>query len=72
MKWPLMEARFRRICWLWPGEPTTRLFLGIVAGVLALVAGLSCSGEAPDDGLVQIKRPVPTLALDSIGIIWLA
>lgn len=50
----------------------TGLFLGIVVGlVLALFAGLTRTGEALIDGLVQIKRAVPTLALIPLAIIWL-
>jgi sulfonate transport system permease protein len=48
------------------------LFLGVVAGViLALLSGLTRSGEALIDGIVQIKRAVPTLALIPLVIIWL-
>lgn len=48
------------------------LFLGVGAGVLlALLAGLTRTGEAMIDGLVQIKRAVPTLALIPLAIIWL-
>ncbi|MNZ73649.1 putative aliphatic sulfonates transport permease protein SsuC [compost metagenome] len=48
------------------------LFLGGVAGVLlALLSGLTRSGEALLDGLVQIKRAIPTLALIPLAIIWL-
>ncbi len=48
------------------------LFLGVLAGVaLALLSGLTRSGEALIDGLVQIKRAVPTLALIPLVIIWL-
>lgn len=48
------------------------LFLGVLAGVaLALLSGLARTGEALIDGLVQIKRAVPTLALIPLVIIWL-
>lgn len=48
------------------------LFLGVGAGlVLALAAGLTRTGEALIDGLVQIKRAVPTLALIPLVILWL-
>lgn len=54
------------------GRAYAGLFLGIVAGVvLALLAGLTRSGEALIDGLVQVKRAVPTLALIPLVIIWL-
>jgi sulfonate transport system permease protein len=48
------------------------LLLGVLAGVLlALAAGLTRTGEALIDGIVQIKRAVPTLALVPLAIIWL-
>jgi sulfonate transport system permease protein len=48
------------------------LAIGVAAGVaLALIAGLSRAGEAAVDGLVQIKRAIPTLALIPLGILWL-
>lgn len=48
------------------------LLLGLVAGVvLALIAGLTRSGEALIDGLVQVKRAIPTLALIPLAIVWL-
>jgi sulfonate transport system permease protein len=53
-----------------------RAYLGLGIGVaiglvLALIAGLSRSGEASIDGLIQIKRAIPTLALIPLGILWL-
>lgn len=54
------------------GRAYSGLLLGVVAGVLlALASGLTCTGEALLDGLVQIKRAVPTLALIPLAIIWL-
>jgi sulfonate transport system permease protein len=48
------------------------LLCGVVLGtVLALVSGLSRAGEAAVDGLVQIKRAIPTLALIPLAILWL-
>lgn len=48
------------------------LTLGVLAGVvLALLSGLTRTGEALIDGIVQIKRAVPTLALIPLAIIWL-
>ncbi|KAF1048733.1 ABC transporter permease [Xylophilus sp.] len=48
------------------------LFLGVLAGVLlALASGLTRTGEALIDGLVQVKRAIPTLALIPLVIIWL-
>lgn len=50
----------------------TGLALGVAAGLaLALLAGLTRTGEAAIDGLVQIKRAIPTLALIPLGILWL-
>lgn len=50
----------------------TGLLLGVIVGVvLALAAGLTRTGEALIDGIVQIKRAVPTLALIPLAIIWL-
>jgi sulfonate transport system permease protein len=44
---------------------------GVAAGVLvALVAGLSQLGDYALDGLVQIKRSIPTLALIPLLILW--
>lgn len=53
-----------------------RAYLGLAIGVvlglaLALVSGLSRAGEASFDGLVQIKRAIPTLALIPLAILWL-
>ncbi|WP_425330068.1 ABC transporter permease [Terrirubrum flagellatum] len=48
------------------------LGLGVAVGLaLALAAGLSRIGEASIDGLVQIKRAIPTLALIPLAILWL-
>lgn len=48
------------------------LAIGVLLGlVLALVSGLTRSGEAAIDSLVQIKRAVPTLALIPLAILWL-
>ena len=53
-----------------------RAYLGLGIGVaiglaMALAAGLSRISEASLDGLVQIKRAVPTLALIPLAILWL-
>ncbi|MGY8707458.1 ABC transporter permease [Bradyrhizobium sp. 18BD] len=48
------------------------LGIGVAIGVLlALAAGLSRIGEASIDGLVQVKRAIPTLALIPLAILWL-
>ncbi|MDB5862386.1 MAG: transporter permease [Betaproteobacteria bacterium] len=50
----------------------TGLLLGVVLGVvLALASGLTRIGEASIDGLIQVKRAVPTLALIPLAILWL-
>lgn len=50
----------------------TGLALGVLVGViLALLSGLTRTGEALIDGVVQIKRAIPTLALIPLAIIWL-
>jgi sulfonate transport system permease protein len=53
-----------------------RAYLGLGIGVaigltLALAAGLTRIGEASIDGLVQVKRAIPTLALIPLAILWL-
>jgi sulfonate transport system permease protein len=53
-----------------------RAYLGLLIGVaiglvLALFSGLTRLGEASIDGLVQIKRAIPTLALIPLAILWL-
>lgn len=54
------------------GRAYAGLFLGVLTGVLlALAAGLTRTGEALLDGLVQVKRAVPTLALIPLVILWL-
>ncbi|MGZ0237437.1 ABC transporter permease, partial [Streptomyces sp. CPS1] len=46
--------------------------IGLAAGVLlALVAGLSRTGEALVDGTVQLNRAIPTLGLIPLFILWL-
>ena len=47
------------------------LALGVVIGaVLAVVSGLSRTGESLIDGPIQIKRSIPTLALIPLFIAW--
>ena len=53
----------------------TRAGLGLALGVgvgvvLALLAGLSRTGEAVIDGPVQVKRSIPSLALIPLLILW--
>ncbi|MET7688756.1 ABC transporter permease [Streptomyces sp. NPDC005483] len=46
--------------------------IGLVAGVLlALVSGLSRTGEALIDGTVSLNRAIPTLGLIPLFILWL-
>lgn len=54
------------------GRAGAARLIGVLVGVaLALLAGLSRTGEALIDGPVQIKRAIPTLALIPLAIIWL-
>ncbi len=54
------------------GRAYLGLGIGVASGlVFALIAGLCMTGEAAIDGLVQIKRAIPTLALIPLGILWL-
>lgn len=47
------------------------LAIGVALGlVLALISGLSRTGEAIVDGPIQVKRAVPTLAIIPLAIIW--
>ena len=49
----------------------TGLVSGVLAGlILAVVAGMTRLGDALLDGLVQIKRAIPNLALIPLAIIW--
>ena len=52
-----------------------RVLAGLAIGstigvVLALIAGLSQSGEVTVDPIIQIKRSIPTLALTPLFIVW--
>jgi sulfonate transport system permease protein len=50
----------------------TGLALGVAIGLgLALAAGLTRTGDALLDGVVQMKRAIPNLALIPLAIIWL-
>ncbi len=47
------------------------LAIGVTIGtVLALVAGLSRSGDAAIDPVMQIKRTIPVVALSPLFIVW--
>jgi sulfonate transport system permease protein len=53
------------------GRAATGLLFGTVAGaVLALISGLSVLGGYVIDGLVQVKRGIPILALIPFMILW--
>ena len=53
------------------GRALAGLSIGVGAGVvLGLVAGLSRSGEATVDPLMQIKRTIPVVALSPLFIVW--
>ncbi|MEU6562270.1 ABC transporter permease [Nocardia nova] len=50
----------------------TGLGLGVLLGTtLALISGLSRIGESAVDGVVQLKRSIPTLGLVPLMILWL-
>lgn len=50
----------------------TGLFFGVIFGVVfALLSGLTRLGEMLIDGIVLIKRAIPTLALIPLAILWL-
>ncbi|QKZ05690.1 MULTISPECIES: ABC transporter permease [Pseudomonas] len=62
--WPHLLASARRAL--------SGLAIGVTLGlVLALVAGLTRLGDALIDGVVQIKRAIPTLSLIPLAILWL-
>ncbi|CAN5415538.1 ABC transporter permease subunit [soil metagenome] len=53
------------------GRAAIGLSIGVSAGIaLALVAGLSRSGEVTVDPLMQIKRTIPVVALSPLFIVW--
>ncbi|WP_157218878.1 ABC transporter permease [Flavisphingomonas formosensis] len=53
------------------GRVAIGLGIGVSLGiVLALVAGLSRSGEVAIDPLMQIKRAIPVVALAPLFIVW--
>lgn len=53
------------------GRAALGLSIGVTIGaVLALVAGLSRSGDAAIDPLLQIKRTIPVVALSPLFIVW--
>jgi sulfonate transport system permease protein len=53
------------------GRVAFGLFIGLSLGVaLALVAGLSRTGELAVDPLMQIKRTIPVVALSPLFIVW--
>ena len=66
------------VSWELPGNllvSTMRALSGLAIGataglVLGLVSGLSRTGEAAIDPLMQIKRTIPTLALTPLFIVW--
>ena len=53
------------------GRAGIGLAIGVTLGiVLALVAGLSRTGEVAVDPLMQIKRTIPVVALSPLFIVW--
>ncbi len=63
-----LQEHFLASAWrAWVG-----LGIGVAIGlVLALASGLTRLGEASIDGVVQVKRAIPTLALIPLAILWL-
>jgi sulfonate transport system permease protein len=53
------------------GRAATGLAIGVTIGTgLALAAGLSRSGDAAIDPVMQIKRTIPVVALSPLFIVW--
>jgi hypothetical protein len=71
----LAELKGKRLSYI-EGSSAARAYTGLALGVavgvaLALLSGLTRTGEALIDGVVQIKRAIPTLALIPLAIVWL-
>ena len=67
----LQQGRLQNNITVSAARAGTGLLLGTLAGVsLALVSGLSVLGGYVIDGLVQIKRGIPILALIPFMILW--
>jgi len=65
------EGRLQENLAVSAGRAFAGLFFGTLAGlVLALVSGLSVLGGYVIDGLVQIKRSIPILALIPFMVLW--
>lgn len=65
------DGRLQENLWVSTQRAALGLLFGVVAGVvLALLAGLSRTGEAVIDGPVQIKRAIPSLALLPLLVLW--
>ena len=68
----LREGRLQEHLAISAGRAITGLGVGVLVGVtLAFVSGLSLLGGYVIDGLVQIKRGIPILALIPFMILWL-
>ncbi|MGZ6011537.1 MAG: ABC transporter permease, partial [Caulobacteraceae bacterium] len=67
----IREGRLQENLMVSAGRAGAGLLFGAVAGIaLALVSGLSLMGGYVIDGVVQIKRGVPILALIPFMILW--
>lgn len=65
------DGRLQENLWVSTQRAALGLLFGVLAGVvLALLAGLSRTGEAVIDGPVQIKRAIPSLALLPLLVLW--
>ena len=68
----IREGRLQQNLAVSAGRAAAGLMFGVLAGVgLALVSGLSRLGGYVVDGLVQLKRGVPILALIPFMVLWL-
>jgi sulfonate transport system permease protein len=68
----IREGRLQEHLLISSGRALAGLALGTAAGVvLALVSGLSVLGGYVIDGLVQLKRGIPILALIPFMVLWL-
>jgi sulfonate transport system permease protein len=67
----IQEGRLQENLAVSAGRAAAGLVLGVATGVvLALISGLSLVGGYVIDGLVQIKRAVPILAIIPLIILW--
>ncbi|WP_340541076.1 ABC transporter permease [Nocardioides sp. GXZ039] len=70
--WELIESgRLQSALAVSAARALTSLAIGVLVGtVLALIAGMSRIGEGVVDGIIQVKRSIPTMALIPLFIVW--